>query len=245
MRGIRWGRVLLTVVGVVVTAAAVVYLPGVLRETETFRVRQVEVLGTRYIDPYEVVRAAGLDGEANLFDDLDAWQAGVRTHPLVEAVRVRRTFPSTVTLDVVEAEPVALVAMETLRPVDAHGRLLDLDPAGLVLDLPVVMAAEVRDGRLQGHGASAIATVATLLRETPDIADRVSQLRVDGPAIRMVFRDTDAVAVLPAAATSLQLTQLRLALTDLRARGELDDVRTIDVRYRDQVVVSFLDTPVS
>lgn len=241
-RLIRWVVVVLLVAG---TVGAGVYAPAVLRDTEAFRVRQVEVVGTRYIDPFAVIRAAGLDRDANLFDDVDAWRAGARTHPLVEDVRVRRAFPSGVTLEVVESEPVALVARGTLRPVDATGRLLELDPAGEILDLPIMTGAEIRDGRLDGASAAAIHTVTTLLRHTPDVAGRVSQLRIRGESLRLAFRDTRAEAVLPVVATPLQLTQLRLALADLGARGELDGVRTIDLRYRDQVVVSFLDRPVS
>ena len=244
MRLRRWIRRVVLVLVLAAAGAGGVYGPGMLRETETFRVERVQVEGTRFIDPPALVRAAGLDRDASLFDDADSWRMGARTHPLVEDVRIRRSFPSTVLLEVREAEPVALVALQTLRPVDAAGRILDLDPAGKVLDLPILTGADVRDGRLQESSAAAARTVAALLREIPDVADRVAQLRIQGESIRVVFRDSRAEAVLPAAASSLQLTQLRLALVDLRARGELDGVRTIDVRYRDQVVVSFLDRSV-
>ncbi len=67
-------------------------------------------------------------------------------------------------------------------------------------------------------------------------------MELRGRDLRIVFRDRGADAWLPARATPTQLTQLRLALADLAARGELEAVRSIDVRFRDQVVVSFLET---
>jgi cell division septal protein FtsQ len=242
----RWVRrgAVLTVVAAAV--AAVPWARQALQSAGVFRVEQVEVIGTRYLDPYAVVRAAGLDGPATLLDDADAWKAGVRTLSLIEAVRVRRVPPSTVVLEVTESEPVALLAGATLRPVDATGRLLELDPAGVVLDLPVLAGARL-DGPVLAPGASAdaIRTLAALLQRAPELAERVALAELDGGALHLSFRQSAARVVLPAAASATHLTQLRLTLADLRARGEMTQVRTIDVRFRDQVVVSFLGGPVS
>jgi cell division septal protein FtsQ len=226
--------------------ALTVLAPRLLRTVDAFRVETVEVTGTRFLEPYAVVRAAGLDRPASVFDDTDAWRAGVLTLPLVDDVRVRRRIPSTVVLVVREVEPVALVAHDALRPVDASGRILPLEPAGIVLDLPVVVGATVRHGRVAGPaGASAVATLTSLAVRAPELADRISQVEVGTGSLRVTFRDRGLEAVLPTHPSEVQLLQLRLAHADLRARGELDEVRTIDVRFRDQVVVSFLHTPKS
>lgn len=240
----RWIRRLGMGAAVVLVGVAWVYGPGTLRDMEVFRVRQVEVVGTRFLDPYEVVNAAGLGTQSSLFDDADRWVTGVRGLMLVEEIRARRVFPSRVRLEVREVQPVALVNDGTLRPVDARGRLLDLEPAGIVLDLPIVTGVAVDGGSVkEGRSAAAIATVAALMARAPDMAERVSQAELTGAGLRLTFRSGRTTAVLPAAATEMQLTQLRLALSDLAARGELEQVRTLDVRFRDQVVVSFLNTP--
>lgn len=232
------------VVALVTVGLAWAYGPGALRDMDTFRVRQVEVVGTRFVEPYTVVRAAGLDGRASIFDNAASWRSGIRTLAMVEDVRIRRVYPSQVVVEVRETEPLALVAAGSLRPVDASGRLLELDPAGVVLDLPVVTGVTIDGGGVaNGASRSAVATLATLLQREPDIADRVSQAALEGDVLRLTFRDAAPDALLPTAATSVELTQLRLALADLEARGELGAVRTIDVRFRDQVVVSFLDKP--
>lgn len=237
----------LAVAGMVVTAAAVTALvPRALRHIDSFRVETVEVVGTRFLEPYAVVRAAGLDEPASVFDDTEVWRAGVLTLPLVADVTVRREIPSTVRLEVREVEPVALVADERLRPVDADGHVIPLEAAGIVLDIPVVVGAELRAGRMaSAEGASAVATLAALAVRAPQLADRISQVAVGSSGLRITFRNARMEALLPPHPSEVELLQLRLAHADLRARGELDQVRTIDVRFRDQVVVSFLDTPVS
>jgi hypothetical protein len=241
----RWRGIAGSLAALGLVAAGWFWGPGVAREMDTFRVRQVEVVGTRFLEPYSVVRAAGLTAGSSLFDDARAWRSGVRTLALVEEVRVRRHFPSKVVVEVREVEPVALVSAGTLRPVDASGRLLELEAAGSILDLPVVTGVEVEDDAVAvGASASAVVTVAALRARAGDLADRVSQAELVGEDLWLSFRDSRAMAVVPAAATRVELTQLRLALSDLVARGELAQVRTIDVRFRDQVVVSFLNRAV-
>ncbi|MFO7893995.1 MAG: FtsQ-type POTRA domain-containing protein [Longimicrobiales bacterium] len=242
----RWARWVGAGLVVAAAVALTVLAPRLLRQVDAFRVQTVEVAGTRFLEPYAVVRAAGLDGPSSVFDDVDAWRAGVLTLSLVDDVRIRRRIPSTVRLEVREVEPVALVGGERLRPVDARGRLIDLEPAGIVLDLPVVVGAPVKNGQVASPaGASAVATLTALAVRAPELADGISQVEVGPGALRIAFRGQRLEAVLPSHPSEVQLLQLRLAHADLRARGELGRVRTIDVRFRDQVVVSFLDRPVS
>lgn len=229
-----------------VIAVGATTAPRGLRHLETFRVRQVEVSGTRFVDPYAVVRAAGLTPLSSVFDDPEAWTAGVRTLPLVAGATVRRRLPSTVEIAVTEVEPVALVAGPELRAVDASGWLLPLDPAGASLDLPILGGVEAKGGKLvPAEAARALEALVALRRDAPELAERVSQIERGAGMLRVVFRDETAEALLPLDATELQVRQLRLAFADLRLRGELPRVRRIDLRFRDQVVVSFLSRPVS
>ncbi len=238
----RWLRRLGFVSAFVTVGVAWVYAPDALREVELFRVQQVEVVGTRFLEPYAVVRAAGLDAGSSIFDNAAAWSAGVRTLSMVEEVRIRRIYPSKVLLEVRESQPVALVAGRTLRPVDAQGRLLELDPAGAALDLPIATGVRLDGGRVaDGPSAAAVRTIAALLSGFPDVAERLSQVELIAGDLRLTFRGEAPVALISAAATPLELTQLKLALADLSARGELGKARTIDVRFRDQVIVSFPD----
>lgn len=228
-------------------AGAVALAPRPLRELASFRVQRVEVAGTRFLEPYAVVRAAGLDRAASVFDDPESWRAGVLTLPLVADVRVRRKLPGTVEIVVTEVEPVALVSGPELRAVDATGWLVPLDPAGAGLDLPLLSGVDVQGGRLvpRDGARQLLDAVVALQRDAPELAARVSQIERRPGLLRVVFRDEAAEALLPVDASGLQLRQLRLAYADLASRGELGKVRRIDLRFHDQVVVSFLSSPVS
>jgi hypothetical protein len=104
----------------------------------------------------------------------------------------------------------------------------------------------VEDDRLTGSAAASALSLLVLLRDHPGAwSDRVSQVELLTTGLRVVFRGDGPDALMPLRPTDLHVTQLRLAYADLAARGELGRARRIDVRFRDQVVVSFLRIPVS
>jgi cell division septal protein FtsQ len=244
--GRRWLWAGAAMAGAAVVTAGVLYGPGMLRELELFRVEQVEVVGTRFLEPYAVITAAGIDASTSVFDRSEVWRDGVLALPLVADVRVRRQLPSGLTIEVREVEPIALVADAGLRPVDATGRAVALDPAGEMLDLPILVGARMREGRLDGPAAASALTLLALMRDHHvALADRVSQVVLLDGGLRLVFRDGGPDALLPLDPSAGHLDQLRLTYADLAARGELQRTRHVDVRFRDQVVVSFLRTPVS
>lgn len=238
---IRW------TVGGVLGLGAVVLLfsqaPRLLRKLELFRVERVEVVGTRYLAPHLVLEASGITEESSLFDDPAPWRAALLEHPLVADLAIEREYPGTLILRVVEVEPVALVATPVLRPVDAEGRLLPIDPAVLDVDLPVI-GAEVEsdaEGRVaDGEVLGLIASLDRLGRTAPWLVARTSAVApVERGGMRLLLRDpAQGEALLPEDFTALRVEQLRLALADLDAKRELSRLRRIDVRYRDQVVVS-------
>lgn len=237
---LRWAAVAAAVGGVVALATLA---PAALRRVDAFRVRRVEVLGTRYLPPHEALAASGITEASSVFDDPEPWLAGLRAHPMVAEATVERELPGTIVLTIVEVEPVALARTPELRPVDARGRVLPIDPTQVEIDLPVVgVASKVDvDGRLSDSVAVALVeALDRIRRRAPDLAARVSGIdAAEGGAYRVtLLSPTGLEVLLPADFDGLRLEHLRLTLADLGARREMARVRRVDVRFRDQVVVS-------
>lgn len=116
--------------------------PLALRRLAFFRVRQVELVGIRYLDADLVLGSLRLSPRASVFDDTHLLADRVRGMDGVAEVAVARRPPGSLKVVVREVEPVALVANArgALRVVDADGRALPFER--VTLDLPVVQAAD-------------------------------------------------------------------------------------------------------
>jgi cell division septal protein FtsQ len=116
--------------------------PLALRRLTFFRVRQVELVGIRYLDADQVLAALRLSPRASVFDDTHMLVDRLRGLVGIAEVAVVRRPPGSLKVIVREVEPVALVANArgALTVVDGDGRTLPFELVSL--DLPVVQAAD-------------------------------------------------------------------------------------------------------
>ncbi|MBL7256581.1 cell division protein FtsQ/DivIB [Paractinoplanes lichenicola] len=93
--------------GVLLVAGGVLWL---VYGTSVLSVREVKVVGTQFVAVSQIEQAAAVpDAEPLARVDLDGVRARVRELPPVERVVVRRSWPSTLVVEVVERTPVAAV----------------------------------------------------------------------------------------------------------------------------------------
>ena len=224
-RAARW-RVGLAGLVALLLLASPIWAPHVLRRLSFFRVRRVEILGTRYTSPAELLDRLRVDTTRSVWEPLDPLAARLRTHAQIDSVTVSRRLPGTLVVRVTERHPVALVnAAGGLRAVDERGRRLPLDPSKTPVDAPVVTAAP-RDTMVY-H------LLGDMRREAPALYARLSSVRAVG-ADEIVLQ----IAELPVRAmTNVTLTRLgdiEPVQRDL-TRRQLRVVE-LDLRYRDQVI---------
>jgi hypothetical protein len=131
-----------------------------LAESDIFRVAEIKVRGNRMVNEHQVLDRAGLSRGASLLDvDTERVAANVRSLPWVADATVRRGWPSTVTVDVREHKPLALINL----PAGGKTELYYVDMDGAVfapvrgvsdLDFPVLtgsLLGEDLDGmRIRG-----------------------------------------------------------------------------------------------
>ncbi|MBI3567295.1 MAG: FtsQ-type POTRA domain-containing protein [Gemmatimonadetes bacterium] len=230
----RWRR-RLRAAGLVLAALALVSSPwwgrAALRSLAFFRVRRVEIDGTRYVSPDEIVSRMRVDTTASVWDDVGPWERRVRQHPSVRDVRIERRLPGTLVVKVTENLPVALVQTAGgLVPVDAAGKSLPVDPAAADVDLPVLATRDSTALRVLGEMRIGEPALFARIGEVRRIArgDLLFRLTDASPA---AFRDILAGPDVSAE----RLSDLIPVEQDLVRR----QVRAteIDLRFRDQVIV--------
>ena len=227
----------LGVAGGVALAAA--WLPDAAAELEYFRATELRVVGARIVEEDEVLETASIPSYASVFDAADSWERRLERHPLIRRAKITRDLPATLVVTVEERVPVALVANALLEPVDRDGQVLPLDPGEHRMDLPLLRADQGMTRLSMSQLRILAMEVERLTADDPSFMAAVSEIALDdkgdataivGGGVRVRFRPP------------LSHRRLRDGLTVLEdAVRRRPDQRAaiVDLRYADQVVVSY------
>jgi len=202
--------------------------PLALRRVAFFRVRQVELVGIRYLDADRVLAALQMSPRASVFDDTEVLAERLRAMDGVADASVIRRPPASLKVIVREVEPVALVANQrgALGAVDAEGQSLPYELG--TLDLPVVPAADSAVvgvlARVQAYDPS--------LYQAIDAARRMDAQRGGGDV--QLELGTHRVLLGPNAGPEV-IQAVMLVARDLAANAR--PYTELDGRYAGQVIV--------
>ncbi len=199
------------------------WVTALLARSNYFAVRQVEVVGARYLAPEAVTERLGLGADASVWHDLDRLEGRVRDMPGVMDASVARRLPGTLVVTVREREPVALAdGPAGLVAVAGDGAPLPFDVSRGAVDAPLVMGA---DPRLVGG-------LAVVQRTDPGLYAGVHAASLDGGMALELEQGRIRLdlPVDPAAVRAVSLVR-----RDLAARGMA--WREVDGRFRGWVVV--------
>lgn len=198
--------------------------PSLLSTLDFFRVRRVEFIGLRYGDAGQLTELLALDSTASVWMPLEPLEERVAAHPMVISVRVSRKLPATFRVVVEERVAIALVSgPEGLRPVDAFGEPLPIDPSATPIDVPVVSTPD----------SALFALLDRIRADAPSLWSRLSSARRRGARDYQLMLD-DLSLRTPADVTVARLRDILPVEADL-ARRRLRATE-LDLRYRDQVI---------
>ncbi len=218
----RWR--IIAAVALAAALLAPMWAPRALAELAYFRVRRVEIVGARFVQPSDILGRLHVDTLSSVWDASDPLEDRVASHAGVRSVRVRRRLPGTLVVEITERIPVALVPTPSgLVPIDERGAALPIDLARTAVDAPIVAYRDQTLFRLLG----ALRTAA------PELYGRISEVaRVGGDEVWMKVSSIPVRAM--ADVTVERLAEIGPVEQDL-ARRRLRAVE-IDLRYRDQVI---------
>jgi len=200
--------------------------PLALRRLAFFRVRQVELVGIRFLDADRVLVALRMSPRASVFDDTEVLADRLRGLDGVADASVIRRPPGSLKVIVREIEPVALVlnGRGALAPVGADGRQLPFDLESL--DLPVVQAAD----------SAVVGVLARVLAFDPALYQAIDAARRIETQRGGVVLELGAHRVLLSRDAGPEVIQaVMLVARDLAAKAR--PYAELDGRYAGQVVV--------
>lgn len=207
-----------------------------------FAVTRVAVRGASRVPVERIVAAAAIAPGSNLWRiDDTAVAARIQALTGIRRAEVVRELPNHVTIVVEERRPFTLVNGGRLHWLDEEGWLLGGESQAVVPSLPVISgltADEVATMRTRPSpkALTAIALIRSLLRTGSPLTTEISEIdmsRRDGPVLYTV----DGIEV----RLGMEDWEERLARLEgvlAQVASEYGAVRAIDLRFRDQVVLT-------
>ena len=200
------------------------WAPLLLRRMDFFRVRRLEIVGTRYIGSNDIVARANVDTTRSVWDPTGPIADRVRGHSGVATVQVTRRLPGTLVITIAERQPVALVpSPQGFRVYDARGIALPVDLTRGMVDAPVIARADTALLRLLGEMRDAL----------PALYRRVSEVKRVGANELLLQLDPVPVRTL-GTVTVDDLNQIQSVEEDLRRRAAR--AAELDLRYSGQII---------
>ena len=232
----RIGLCFSVVAGVVL---AVAWLPGTLGGLEYFKAKEFDVVGNRFIDKKEIIKAASIPNYASIFDSADSWELNLKRHPLILSAKITRIFPKTLVVTVQERVPIALVANTLIEPVDRDGQILPLDPGEYRMDLPLLRTDSGTTKLSRSQLRLLAMEVGRLTVDDPYFMATVSEVSMDDNGDATFVVESDMQFNFHPPLSSLRLQEGLMVLVDAIQRHPDRRPAIVDLRYADQVVVSY------
>ena len=179
--------------------------------------------------------------------DLDRLRRSLELIPWVKTVVVRRVLPDKLMIDIEEREPVAFarVAHETLL-IDGEGILLENNPENLSQpDFPVILGMESGYGpEVLRRNRQRIVLYQRLMRSLnrggAGLSRDLSEVHLQDPGNVSVILNEDTVLVY-LGRDGFQEKFRRYLAASKELKKKYRNLDSVDLRYRDQVVIRTLD----
>ena len=239
-RIVRWAGTGL-VLGALVAVGAV--LSTRLVGAKLLAVDRVEVRGHRRLSEKVLDEARGsVRGKSLLLVDLQEFRERLLESPWVASVTVRRLLPSTLEVQIVEREPVAIARLgQQLHLVDGSGVIIsEYGPQHSDFDLPIVDGMGPADAanatRIDPSRAQLVGRFMGALATRPELRRSVSQVDVSRDGNVAVLLDGDPTLLYLGDDQFVERLRTYLEIRPTLAE-RMNDVDYVDLRYGQRVIV--------
>jgi cell division protein FtsQ len=220
--------------------------PGWGRGEERFLLTEFEVRGNTVLTQDEVLALSGAEMGENLLDiRISMLEEAVAASPRVERARASRVLPDRVVMTLDEKRPAALVAagVDGLLEITQDGEVLPPVTQTVAVDLPIITGA-VGDVSVGMESVSPeLSEALSLLARAREVSEglwmEISEVRIAPGSGLVIYAVADGaeIRVGSGALGSRDLERLWRVISDMRARGL--EAETIDLRFKDQILVRF------
>jgi len=215
-------------------------------KNDAFELKAAKIQGNRYLTKEEIFELAGIDFSQDIFEvDTDEIEIRILSHQMIENVSVTRFLPSALKIKVKERDLIAAVSGSEVSAVDRTGNLLFQCPTEAIYDLPVVTGFHfqtdsngVRIVKESGLVQQAIRILNDVKNMDLVVFHEISELHYSqNHGFVFYLKESNSPVIFGNGNYHHKVIYFMTIYHHLLERNKLDDVRVIDIRFKDQVVV--------
>ncbi len=206
-----------------------------LNAEELFTLNSIVVQGNRLVSEQEILNIMKSDTATNLFkNNLRLLAAKISRHPYIKSASVSRRLPDNLVIRVEENEPLALLNSEHITLLDEAGAPLPYTQTVQVIDYPVVFNAEI--------GSEATTKIIEYLlacrQEHFSLYSEINEISYSEDAGLYFYLIDHAIPIVMGKDNfDNKSTNLVQVLKILESNNELNQVKALDLRFKNQVIV--------
>lgn len=207
-----------------------------------FKLERIEVPRLQQLSQEEIVSLAGVKlGESLLKIDLQHVAEQLEKNPWVEKLKVRRRFPGTLSIEITERVPVAVVNMGYLYYLDSKGEIFKPLTGGDRLNFPVITGISEEDLLKDADGTKIMLTAALGLMEilkkgTVFRLSDVSEIHLDKGYGYTLFTTQGGIPV-KLGNSDFQGKLARFSKIYQELTAQISSLEYVDLNYPDKIVV--------
>ncbi len=222
---------------------------GTMQWKEHLTISGIIVEGEHIVTKEEVVALAHVSLKTKMYDiDLLSVKKNIQQNHFVKNAVVTRDAPATLRISVEERTPIALLSIpgrSDMLYIDDEGYVLPHVSSQAIFDLPVISGidslADVAVGQRTTHAdvLAALEALETARRVSSELFHLVSEVRIhSGHDMVLYSADTGVPILFGRGDAAKKMVKLDAFWKKFIAEQGSQDIRYIDIRFDDQVVVS-------
>ncbi len=222
----------------------VLHLSQWIQNQQAFSVQEILLVGANLVPKSEIRQAVEEEARKHIFKvDLKRIEKRLNAFPQVKKVRVSRVFPNSLRIELEERQPVALIIDNGIWGVDAEGVLLPNLQSVRGIDFPVIVGLSLQHyvpGEVvkNPHIRELAEILGELRQQNPAVYHLISEITMNNlTGVQVTLMTRQVPVILGKDRLMHKFNKLKPLYQYLLVTDEIDSVRYMDLRYRDQIVL--------
>ncbi|HDP99643.1 MAG TPA: FtsQ-type POTRA domain-containing protein [bacterium] len=234
----------ITTIALIALMLATIFI--VMRKNGVFQLKAAKIYNNHYVTADEIAAAAGFDFSQDIFEiKLKQLENRISAHPLIDRVKINRSLPSVLNVEVLEHNIIAGVAGSEIAALSDGGILIDDYPTETVYDVPIITGVifhtDSSGNRILKNQPELdqILKIIKAIRDIdPLLYDEISEWHCSESHGAIIYLKRNNVPVILGQADKVsQLNYLATIFYHFYGQKNFDQIQAIDLRFRGQVVI--------